>query len=433
MTVGCEDPIDAPWRQEAERMIKLAVDLSGGRYIDTTWYLTFVDVTIGEEYQQLPLNLLRENGADIELKTAMIPPWSEDFEEPETLDPIWQDEDKKRTWFERDLDDEADVANQTYAKPDVDEGESNDDLQLDPLDKEVSKSVTKEYREDQALRVYYLKNLFRDENDKEWFFPGQMENDIFNETYSINTPALSTIGGAILEALDDVEEELQVKARHKIVMSTPSNYRVLDTQKKFDNARGKRVRVQTHDPWKSNRVLYGVLVDRNSMDVYINQKGNMVTIPNNFVGIVDLMEDYEEQEEAEQLAYIDRLIDMEGIDRKSRPKLRAELLADWKRNKSDIDYFSKPELHDFGEDEDEEIASIDAFLDDQGIKGKRRADLKRTFVSDWKKKEYKQMLITEMQEELQNIQDELGADTSEEAYEDEDAEYEYEEEEEEEE
>jgi hypothetical protein len=434
MTAGCEDPLDAPWRREAERMIRLAVEISGGRYVDTTWYLTFVDVTIGEEFQQLPRNLLREDGAEIEVETGTLPPWADPEEEVEEApEPIWQDEDDKRVWFEQDLEREEEIFNQTYAKLDWDQDPSEDDLQLDPLDRQVSKSVQKEYREDQALRAHLLQKQYNDETDKDWFFPGEMENDVFNETSSLNTGALSTIGGAILEALEDVEEELQVLARHKIIMSTPSEHRVLDTQKKFDKARGKRVRVRTQDPWKSNRVLYGVLVDRNSMDVYINQKGNMVTIPNNFVGIVELMEDYEEQEEADLLDYIDRWMEAQGVDKKLRPKIRAEKLAEWKRNKGDLEYLSKVEMQDFGEDEEEEIADIEAFLDEEGVKGKRRESLKRMFLADWKKIEYRKLLISEMEDEMRNSEFDFAEDEEEDEDNDDDEEEEEEEEEDEEE
>jgi len=41
------------------------------------------------------------------------------------------------------------------------------------------------------------------------------------------------------------------------------------------------VYVETRDPWGSNRVLGGKLVDRNALDVIINQdnSGRMVTTP----------------------------------------------------------------------------------------------------------------------------------------------------------
>ena len=50
--------------------------------------------------------------------------------------------------------------------------------------------------------------------------------------------------------------------------------------------RGEIVSVQTQDPFGSNRVLKGRLVDRNALDVVINVKGRMVTIPLNMVAYI---------------------------------------------------------------------------------------------------------------------------------------------------
>jgi ribosome maturation factor RimP len=306
LTFGCEDPIDAEWRREAERRIKLAVNLAGGTYIDTTWYLTWMDVTIGDDFQDNPLlkTLFRGDGPEIKVVLDRHSYLEEDkdydmYSEEGYSDvpkPLWEDEDAEHVFFERDVEGDAERANRTYAP--AEEGESDDDLQLDPMQKELDHFVDKEYREDMALRVKELRAIRATKLDEEWH-PLQKWDEKRDEP--INTGGLSVIANAILEALEEVEEELQILSRHKLVMSAVSPKRFLDTQKEFDNARGKRVRVRTHDPWNSNRSLYGVLVDRNSLDVYINQRGNLVTIPNNFVGGVELMEDFEEipDEEAE--------------------------------------------------------------------------------------------------------------------------------------
>jgi hypothetical protein len=204
-------------------------------------------------------------------------------------------------YWERDVEKEKDIASKMYAP--ADEDESDDDLGLDP-EGDVDNLVQKEYREDMALRVTELKKERKAKSDEDWNIwtylkhtdevdeEGQPVNQEF-----LNRGALKTIGGAILEALEEREDELQVLARHDIVMSTPTpGKQIVETQAQFDNARGKRVAVYTHDPWESNRTLYGVLVDRNTLDVYINQKGRMVTIPNNFVAGVVLME-YDDDEE----------------------------------------------------------------------------------------------------------------------------------------
>ena len=45
-TDGCEDPIDAPWRLEAEEIIKLAATGVGVDVRDITWYMASVVVTL---------------------------------------------------------------------------------------------------------------------------------------------------------------------------------------------------------------------------------------------------------------------------------------------------------------------------------------------------------------------------------------------------
>lgn len=306
LTDGCEAPIDAEWRQEAERRIKLAVNLAGGTYIDTTWYLTWMDVTIGDDFQKNPLlkTLFRGDGPNIRVvkrrhsffvEDEDYDPWGEEGYS-DIPKPLWQDEDDEHVFFERDFKGEIDRANRTYAT--AEEGESDEDLNLDSLDREVPHFVEKEYREDLALRVKTLKEIRDTQLDDEWH-PMQFWDEKAQE--HINTGGLSTIANAIIEALEEVEDDLNVLGRHKLVMSAATPKRCVDTQKDFDNARGKRVKVRTDDPWKSNRDLYGILVDRNTLDVYINQRGNMVTIPNNFVSGVELMEDFDEipDEEAE--------------------------------------------------------------------------------------------------------------------------------------
>ena len=102
---------------------------------------------------------------------------------------------------------------------------------------------------------------------------------------SIDTYVLSAIAGAVLEALNDpdVENRLHIVSRHEIMFASPGSPDVLITQKQFDAFRGFDVLVETRDPWKSNRTLKGKLVQRTALDVILNVKGRMVTIPNNFV------------------------------------------------------------------------------------------------------------------------------------------------------
>lgn len=106
--------------------------------------------------------------------------------------------------------------------------------------------------------------------------------------HPVDTKALSVVSQAITKALeeDHVENKLQILSRHDIILTSPlDNPCILDSQKEFDAARDLDVYVETRDPWGSNRVLGGKLVDRNAMDVIINQdnSGRMVTIPHSMI------------------------------------------------------------------------------------------------------------------------------------------------------
>ena len=139
-TVGCEDPIDAEWRKEAERMIKMGVEIVGGTYLDTTWYLTSVVVTIGMDFQAMPNDLLREGGPEIRIDTTSKPIYHDpDDPKPEDID---FEEDQDTPIFERDVEAEQATANRTYAKADVEEGESDtpESLGLDPEGKAIGQN-----------------------------------------------------------------------------------------------------------------------------------------------------------------------------------------------------------------------------------------------------------------------------------------------------
>ncbi|KAL7482087.1 hypothetical protein ACHAW6_007774 [Cyclotella cf. meneghiniana] len=104
----------------------------------------------------------------------------------------------------------------------------------------------------------------------------------------VDAKALAVVSQAIMNALgeESVEEELRILSRHDIVLTSPLNHPcILESQSEFDAARDLDVYVETRDPWGSNRVLGGKLVDRNSMDVIINQdnSGRMVTIPHSMI------------------------------------------------------------------------------------------------------------------------------------------------------
>ena len=131
-TAGCEDPIDAEWRKEAERMIKMGVQIVGGDYIDTTWYLTSVVITIGMGFQDMKNDLLRGNGPEINIDTTCKPMYYDpDDPNPEDIDFA---EDEDMAIFERDTEADKAIANRTYAKADIEDGESDtpESLGLDP-------------------------------------------------------------------------------------------------------------------------------------------------------------------------------------------------------------------------------------------------------------------------------------------------------------
>jgi ribosome maturation factor RimP len=279
-TDGCEAPIDAPWRRQAEELIEFAVNTVGGRFIDVTWYLTACVVTIDDK-QLPPMDLLKDSGPPIEVKNPHYDgPRYYDPDDP-TPEDIWTEEDSTRVYYERDDKPEQEMKKNIYAPADAEEGETDEDLGLNPNDDITRGRAKREYREDIMLKEHMDRVLKYDEDQHK-------VKDLYLE---VDRAAISTIAGAILDALEDVEDELRILERHEIVLSSLTGMGwFIDTQKEFDANRGKKVAVHTQDPWESNRVLKGLLVDRNAMDVIINQQGRMVTIPNNFVSCVELKE-----------------------------------------------------------------------------------------------------------------------------------------------
>ena len=187
-------------------------------------------------------------------------PDPEDIEEEEHDDPVYM----------RDLEREEELKENIYSRKEDDEEEMDLPEELPPL------YQAQESRIDDMLRLAEEGNLRAEKQEKPV------------ADYDIDTMALSTVAEAILNALESEEEELRVLDRHELILTSPGYIEVLETQKQFDEARGKSVLVETQDPWDSNRTLKGTLIDRNAMDVYINVKGRMVTIPLNFVSCVRL-------------------------------------------------------------------------------------------------------------------------------------------------
>mmetsp|Transcript_27785 Transcript_27785/g.67603 ORF Transcript_27785/g.67603 Transcript_27785/m.67603 type:complete len:395 (-) Transcript_27785:1540-2724(-) len=278
ITAGCEDPIDAPWRKRAETLIEKSIEMTGGKLIGVTWYLTHLLITIDGNLSEVPRDLLKTSGPVIDVVEPEMPI----FRDPDDPNPeeIWADEETEMPSYDEEIVAEEDLKSKMYAR--AEEGEEPLDLDED----EIPAFKSPETREEKALRV--AEEASARMNDRQY--------QIDLEALKINTPVISSIAGGIIEALETEEEELRVLERHEIVLCSPGAPDVLETQKDFDSHRGRDVAVETVDPWDSNRTLRGKLLDRNSMDILINQKGRMVTIPQNFVKCVRLPNEKGKQE-----------------------------------------------------------------------------------------------------------------------------------------
>jgi ribosome maturation factor RimP len=269
VTDGCEDPIDAPWRQEAEELIGKAVRLVGAKHVDCTWFLTVLEVTIDPDLSEMVDDPLKTKGPPIAVTTRAAPQWKdpldpnpEDLQADELGGPYWELDEKL----------EADLKSKKYARQEDDE----EDLGLDP--NEMTGYATEESRSDEREGLM--------EERAEAYAKEPQYTD--REAMFIDTAKVSTIAGAILDILQEKEDRLRVLERHEIVLSCPGAPGYLSTQSQFDANRDRYIVVYTHDPWESNRILTGQLIERNSMDLLLNQKGRMVTIPLNFVSTVRL-------------------------------------------------------------------------------------------------------------------------------------------------
>lgn len=281
-TRGCEDPIDAEWRTQAQDIITLAAATKGVTVVDVTWFLTTVIVTIDPDLDQVPQY---QGGPEVVYESPAPPVYfNPDNPDPEVIVPEEEDE----FLWERDKVAAEELEKNRVAPKEQDEDDTFDkeiqmqrDMETLPLDRET--------REDMAG--------FTDEEIGD-FERSPVEKDSI-KNYMVDSLKISTVAKAILDGLEQVEEELLILERHEMILTTPSEDDILDTQREFDAYRGFDVAVETQDPWDSNRVLRGKLLERNSMDVIINKKGRMVTIPLNFVKCVRMMQPNDEDEEEE--------------------------------------------------------------------------------------------------------------------------------------
>ena len=290
-TDGCHDPISSEWRLQAADIITKAVDLVGGHVLDVTWYLTQVVVTV-DDTQLPPMDLLKDRGPQIEVQKP-VPPMYYDPTDPDPEE-IWNEEEgalfQHRT--EHDKEQEEIQRQKMYVAKDEDDPEDEPHVADFAPGDDIPILMDEEYREDVALRV----------TEEEQERQANMEKPMDIEHLQVNTQGLSIVAQAILDALEDYEDELRVLQRHELILASPGPADVLETQKQFDAYRNSPVIVETQDPFESNRVLKGKLIDRNSMDLIINKQGRMVTIPLNFVKCVRVPQSHLEETNIEGMA-----------------------------------------------------------------------------------------------------------------------------------
>ncbi len=270
-TDGCHDPITAPWRLEAESIISDAVAVVGAKVEDVTWYMAKCVVSINE--QSLADVVSYTEGPEVRVAY----PDTEDvaghiFHDPDegTDNELFTEEDEILEFEQYDEETEYEILKANMP-------EEIDEETGEPLPPREPRS-----REERVIEMEEeWTNRWLDEPREEKPADGMF-------SHPVDTKALSVVSQAIITALEDehVEEKLQILSRHDVVLTSPlDNPCILDSQKEFDAARDLDVYVETRDPWGSNRVLGGKLVDRNPMDVIINQdnSGRMVTIPNSMI------------------------------------------------------------------------------------------------------------------------------------------------------
>jgi len=344
-TDGCQDPIDAPWRLEAEEIIRLAATGIGAEIRDITWYMSNIVITLQES---LHWRVTGPSGPEIRVDDSVPPIWfDEEDPEPEDDYGIYANEEDGRVevedddgnissgipndpYDEREFDEvsgtylpkparplrEAVVRNMSFedfAKFEDDgmkvkltdrderinkQKLSMEDFQIALEDYAAEEGIFADDLEDKAadLRARYLRG-----EDLEAYYPEEYRKigpeealeklamPSIERSDGINTHALSVIARSITDALEnpEIEERLEILSRHDVILTSPGDEeKFVETQRHFDEMRGEIVSVQTQDPFGSNRVLRGHLVDRNAMDVVINVKGRMVTIPLNMVSYI---------------------------------------------------------------------------------------------------------------------------------------------------
>ena len=313
-TDGCHDAITAGWRLEARDVICDAVNLVGGKVVDVTWYMAKCVISIDERCLTTNTNTNTNNpivsyvdGPEVRI---VYP------DESDVIGHVWDTGSGTATATAATANNGGDgdgggsttttdgngnfVMEEMYTEEDelLDYEQYDEDTEY-----EILKSrMPMEYDDVTGLPLSTRREprgreeraqIISDEYDKRMeehdLHTGRIEKPADGTfAHSIDTKALSVISQAITTALmnDDVEDRLRILSRHDIVLTSPlDNPCILDSQREYDDAINLDVYVETRDPWGSNRVLFGKLVDRTALDVIINQNntGRMVTIPHSMI------------------------------------------------------------------------------------------------------------------------------------------------------
>lgn len=273
-TDGCHDPIHSEWRKEAESIIMTSAQAAGAVVRDVTWYLTSVVITIDNEMEMVDETEI--GGPEVEVVDATGPMYENpDNPNPE---PIYLDDEPEFAW-QKDVEKEYELKKKSIVPRDEDDEDDGDYLEKElELERSmVPLEATEATREE-------MHDLTREEMVERSTASRPMSEGLL----TVDTSKISVIAKYILMGLEKAEEKLRILERHEVILTTPGAPNILETQRQFDAYRGFDVIVETVDPFDSNRTLYGKLLERNSMDVIINKKGRMVTIPLNFVSCVRL-------------------------------------------------------------------------------------------------------------------------------------------------
>lgn len=307
-TDGCHDSITAPWRLEAQDIISDAVSLVGGTVVDVTWYMAKCVISIDEQCvssssSSSSTNTKKKNGSSSPIVAYVDGPEVRIVypDESDVIGHVWADDTNSSSSNDDGTDKYGNfVMEEMYTEEDelLDYEQYDEDTEYEilksrmPIEYDTTTGLPLPTQREPRSREERAQ-LLRDEYDKQLeehnLHTGRIEkpNDgMF--AHSINTKALSVISQAITTALsnDIVEDRLQILSRHDIILTSPlDNPCILDSQREYDDAIGLDVYVETRDPWGSNRVLFGKLVDRTALDVIINQNntGRIVTIPHSMI------------------------------------------------------------------------------------------------------------------------------------------------------